>query len=66
MNEPDEPRPVPAGTSAITLTSSGSPFQWRSNDSRRIGWRISEGSSTSSNCEYFIRYRRWKTVWVSM
>jgi hypothetical protein len=56
----------PAGTSAITLTSSGSPFQCRTSDSRRIGCRISEGSSTSSNCEYFNRYRRWKMVWVSM
>ena len=43
VNEPDEPSPVPAGTSATTLTSSGSPFQWRSNDSLRIGWRISRG-----------------------
>ena len=55
VNAPEEPMPVPAGTSAIEAISSGSPLQWRSSASRRIGWRISLGSSTSSNSEYFIR-----------
>ena len=47
--------PVPAGTSATEAISSGSPCQWRSSASRRIGWRISRGWSTSSNSEYFSR-----------
>ena len=47
--------PVPAGTSATDAISSGLPCQWRSSVSRRIGCRISRGSSTSSVSEYFIR-----------
>ena len=38
---PEEPIPVPAGTSATEAISSGFPRQWRSSVSRRIGWRIS-------------------------
>jgi hypothetical protein len=45
------PMPVPAGHVGDEAISSGSPFQWRSSDSRRIGCLISEGSSTSSNCD---------------
>ena len=66
MNEPDEPRPVPAGMSATEAISSGLPSQWRRRVSRKIGWRISLGWSTSSNSEYFSRKRFWKTVCVSM
>ncbi len=66
MNDPDDPRPVPAGMSATEAISRGLPCQWRQRASRRIGWRISRGSSTSSNSEYFSRKRCWKTVWVSM
>ena len=66
VNEPDDPSPVPAGMSATDAISSGLPSQWRRSVSRKIGWRISLGSSTSSNSEYFSRKRFWKTVWVSM
>ena len=55
VKAPEEPMPVPAGTSATEAISSGSPRQWRTSASRRIGCRISRGSSTSSNSEYFIR-----------
>jgi hypothetical protein len=58
--------PVPAGTSATEAISSGLPCQWRASVSRRMGWRICRTSSTSSSCEYFSRYRRWKTVCTSM
>ena len=55
VNAPEEPMPVPAGTSATEAISSGSPRQWRTSASRRIGWRISRGSSTSSNSAYLSR-----------
>ncbi len=58
--------PVPAGTSATEAISSGLPDQCRRMVSRRMGCRMSSGRSTSSVSEYFIRYRFWKTVWVSM
>ncbi len=66
VNAPEEPMPVPAGTSATDAISSGLPCQWRSRVSRRIGCLISAIVSTSSVSEYFMRYRFWKTVCVSM
>ena len=52
---PLDPRPVPAGTSASEAISSGSPDQWRSSVSRRIGCWISSIVSVSSKEEYFMR-----------
>ena len=66
VNAPEEPIPVPAGTSATDAISSGFPRQWRSRLSRRIGCWIAAISSTSSVSEYFILYRRWNTVCISM
>jgi hypothetical protein len=45
---PEEPSPVPGGTSLMETRSSGRPFQWRASAARRIGCSTSAGSSTSS------------------
>ena len=52
MNAPDEPRPVPAGTSAMLTISSDGPTGWRLRASRMIGCRIASTDLTRSDSAY--------------
>jgi hypothetical protein len=52
VNEPDEPRPVPEGMSAVETISTLGPTSWARSTSRTIGCSMWSGLSTRSSWLY--------------
>ena len=54
MKAPDDPRPVPAGMSAMLTISLAPPIGWRRRASRTRGWEMPSTVSDRSSDEYLM------------